>query len=43
MKASDGSRIDGEGEVGFGDIVRVGWGRLVRAVGVEEGGNDRRD
>lgn len=42
MKSTD-SRIEGEGEVGYGEIMRVGWGRVRRAVGGEEEvvGDDR--
>ena len=39
VKSTDG-RIDGEGEVGFEEIARVGWGRAWRAVKGEVVGDD---
>ena len=39
VKSTDG-RIDGQGEVGFGEIARVGWGRVWRAVKGEVVGDD---
>ena len=40
MKSTDG-RIEGEGEVGFGEVARVGWGRVWRAVKGEVVGDER--
>ena len=39
MKSTDG-RIEGEGEVGFGEIAKVGWGRMWRAVKGEVAADD---
>ncbi|KAK0508334.1 hypothetical protein JMJ35_009418 [Cladonia borealis] len=39
VKSTDG-RIDGEDAVGFGEIAKVGWGRVWRAVKGELVGDD---